>query len=163
MAAKTAQKQEAKPKQKVELNPVEVISTIRSNRAGKLFIANMECVDVLLAQYDAVIAENSGLTDSINAKQDELQRFAGLLEGKQNVLDIANFELNAHADRLVQADHHAANLLRELRTANEKVAELTAELDAIKKIITPEYTTGNTSAPSTGNTSAPSTGAVPRS
>lgn len=148
MGSKTAEKKQvAAPKQKVELNPVEVISTIRSNMAARIFVNNMDYIRVLLAQYDAAIAENANLTDGINLKQDILDSLTAdhdearkLLTGKQQVLDIVNFELSARTDELLQSQQDAANLLRDLKESKLHISCLTAELEAIRKIVSAEET-----------------------
>jgi hypothetical protein len=116
--ARTAEKQQTKAKVKVALVPSEVINTIRSHRAGNLQIMNMEYMDVLLASYDEARAE-------LRVETALLQEANVLLTGKQTALDIVNFELSSRTD---------------------EVLALTAELEAIRKIINPELTTGNTSA-----------------
>jgi hypothetical protein len=43
-------------KPKEELTPAQAIQEIRNLRRAKLFVSNMEMVDVLLAEYDKALA-----------------------------------------------------------------------------------------------------------
>jgi hypothetical protein len=66
MTRQTQSQGQQAPKEKVILTTEAAISEIRKLRAGRLFVGNMEYVDHLLAAYDAAIAENSKMSDTIN-------------------------------------------------------------------------------------------------
>jgi len=55
--AKTAHKPQMAAKEVPALSREQMIAEVRNLRAGKLFVSNMEFVDVLLAAYDEAIAE----------------------------------------------------------------------------------------------------------
>lgn len=132
MAAKTAEKKAVKASAPKEvLSADKVISVIRSHRAGGLFVANMEYVDVLLAEYEETGKQNLSLSTALLNVQDGLERADKLLEGKQTALDLANGQLESYVNQimslqreLAQTQEHAASHLRELVAAKQQIAAL---------------------------------------
>lgn len=58
-----------KPKEEKTYTPAMRIQQIRDLRAGHLAVGT-ELIDVLLAEYDRVLAENAAMTDDINQTTD---------------------------------------------------------------------------------------------
>lgn len=116
-AAENATRKGMAKKAAEALTPEQVITQVRTLRTGKLFVSNMEFVDTLLSEYDAVLVAGKAQEAELIEIKAEAERFIT----RNNELMQTMLEMKHTQQELVRAN---AGLSESLAATNGELHKL---------------------------------------